>query len=259
MTPPTTTTSNAPASPLPTATQLLANISWHELEHANPFDDFDLATSLANLLHPDTAARTAALRELQEAVHHQNTIYTSTPPVVTYIAALLVDPRSEPVEVEVRDQDHPWPLRAALLNWIAAIAEDASDDAIAAGQRRGIAMSAEQAEIRALRPTLLEAATIFTSSPDIHIRHAATTAALRLLDTDDELRRYQPQYTVLVEEILERSTYWYHRGVALDALTAWGHDTTAQWQTEMARRQAGAAARWADAGLAIAFSTEPPF
>lgn len=254
MTPPTTNTSNNTASPLPTAAQLFTQIPWHEFEHANPFDDFDLAATLADLLHPDAAARTAALHELQEAVHHQNTIYTSTPPVATYIAALLFDPRSEPAEVEVRDQDHPWPLRAALLNWIAEIAQDAGDDAIAAGQRHSIAMSAEQAEIRSLRPRLLEAATAFTASPDIHIRHAATTAALRLLDTDHELRRHQPHYAGLIEEILERSTYWYHRGVALDALTAWGHDTTTQWLAEMARRQGGT-----DAGLAITFSTEPPF
>ena len=259
MTPPTTNTSNGTASPLPTATQLFTHTPWHELEHATPFDDFDLAATLEDLLHPDAAARAAALHELQEAAHHQNTVCTSTAPVATYIAALLFDPRSESVGVEVRDQDRPWPLRAALLNWIAEIAQDAGDDAIAAGQRRGVAMSAEQAEIRALRPTLLEAATTFTTSLDIHIRHAATTAALRLLDTDDELRRHQPQYTGLVEEILERSTYGYHRGVALDALTAWGHDTAAQWQAEMARRQAGAAAQWEAAGLAITFSTEPPF
>jgi hypothetical protein len=39
---------------------------WHELEHANPFDDCDLAATLADLFQQHAATRTAALHELQE-------------------------------------------------------------------------------------------------------------------------------------------------------------------------------------------------
>ena len=63
----------------------------------------------------------------------------------------------------------------------------------------------------------------------------------------------------MVEEILETSTYPRHRGAALDALTAWGHDTTVQWHAEMTRRRAEAAGLSDAAGLAITFKPEPPF
>lgn len=242
-------------SALPPAVHLLAHTPWHEFEHAYASGDVDLAATLADLLHPQEAARIEALGHLQGTVHHQNTIYAATTPVALYVTALLYDPRSESAEVR-DDLDRPCPLRAALLTWIAQIAYDTMEDITA---KRGFGFMPEEAEFRAIRPRLLEAVTAFTASPDAQIRHAASAAAIRLLDTDVELRRHQPRYAAVVAEILETSTSWHHRATALDALTAWGHDTTAQWEAEMARRQAEAATRQNGTGWAGTFNTEPPF
>lgn len=242
-------------SPLPPAARLLAHTPWHEFEHAYAPGDIDLAATLAHLLHPQEATRLEALGRLQGTVHHQNTICPATTPVALYITALLHDPRSEPTEV--RDGlDRPLPLRAALLSWIAQIAYDTMEEVTA---KRGFGFMPEEAAFRAIRPRLLEAVTVFTASPDARIRHAASAAALRLLDTDVELRRHQLRYAAVVEEILETSTSGHHRATALDALTAWGQDTTARWEAEMGRRQAEAAARQDGTWWAGTFATEPPF
>jgi hypothetical protein len=209
----------------PPAAQLFAHTDWAALEHANPFP-FDLAETLAELLAQSLTARSSALRALLQAVHHQNTIYSSTTPVAVYAAALLLDPRTE--NIEVNDRGKPsQPLQAALLDWLGELAYDVCDDSLAAAHRRGFTTTTEEAELRAARPMILHAAIACTRAPDPAVRHAAVIATLRLLDIKQPTQQQQAEYSPLIQEVLAESTHRYHRAVALDTLDAWGWDTTA--------------------------------
>ncbi|MBR7827577.1 hypothetical protein KDK95_14760 [Actinospica sp. MGRD01-02] len=247
MTTPETVGSPGTPSPLPPAAQLYTHTDWASLGHANPFD-FDLASTLTLLLHDDAATRANALHDLQSAVHHQNTIYPSTTPVALYIAALLFDPRTDGVGVYGRN-DVPRTLRAALLDWLGELADDVGEQSAAIAQRFGYATTAEETALRALRPTLLNAATAFADSQDSDVRHAAVTTTLLLLDTIEERRRHETAYAQLVEEILATSSNRYHRARALDSLDAWGHDTTMLRRTEPGTAD----------NTMIAWADEPPF
>ena len=209
----------------PAATQLFAHTDWAALEHADPFP-FDLAETLAELLDQSLAVRSSALRALLQAVHHQNTIYSSTTPVAVYAAALLFDPRTENIEVDDQGKP-PRLLRAALLDWLGELAYDVCDDNLAAALRLGFTTTTEEAELRAARPMILHAAISCTRAPDPAVRHAAVIATLRLLDIKQPNLQQQAEYSPLIEEVLAESTSRYHRAVALDTLDAWGQDTTA--------------------------------
>lgn len=234
-------------SPLTKAAQLHASTDWAVSGHSSPFE-FDLANTLALLLHDNPATRTKALRDLQSAVHHANTISPSTTPVALYIAALLSDPRTE--EIDVIDRHTcPRPMRAALLDWLGEMASDVGEESITALRRVGFPITAEEAALRAARPTLVLATTAFTGDHDADIRHAAVTATLLLLDTREECRSYQTEYAPLVEDILATSSNRFHRARALDSLDAWGHDTRRLRRVEPAPVGEDASA-WSD---------EPPF
>lgn len=203
MTTPETVGSLGIPSPLPSAADLYARTDWASLEHANPFE-FDLASTLASLVHDDAETRANALHELKSAVHHQNTIYRSTAPVALYVAALLFDPRTNGVGVCCRIEV-PRTLRAALLDWLGELADDIGERSVAAAWRFGGEPTAEEMALHALRPTLLLATTTFTNAQDSDVRHAAVTTTLLLLDTTEERRRHETEYAPLIEEILATS------------------------------------------------------
>lgn len=183
-------------------------------------------------------------------MHHQNTIYRATTRVALYLAALLSDARAGVLDVEKR-RGQPQSLRAVLLDWLGDMADDVSEESLAAARRIGFGIYAEQAELRAARPTIFRFVAGFTTAPEPEVRHAAVTAALLLLDTHEERRGHQAEYEPLVEEILATSVNRYHRARALDSLDAWGRDTAILRRAEsIAKGMDISAWKW---------SEEPPF
>lgn len=70
---------------------LLDETDWGALHTAFGSGE-DLPDILLRLLEPDPAAQVAALSELGELGHHQNTIYEAAAPAVMYVAGILDHP-----------------------------------------------------------------------------------------------------------------------------------------------------------------------
>ncbi|MEU3777435.1 hypothetical protein AB0F11_30430 [Streptomyces sp. NPDC032472] len=73
---------------------LLDETDWGALQTAFGSGE-NLPDILLRLLEPDPAVQVAALSELGELIHHQNTIYEATAPAVMYVASIL-SPTSKP-------------------------------------------------------------------------------------------------------------------------------------------------------------------
>jgi hypothetical protein len=182
-------------------------------------------TALAQLLDDDTAVRATALQHLDQTVHHQNSVYSATVPATRYVAAILADPRTVTAAVYRRDGS-VRPLRAVLLDWLGEIAEDVGDDAIAVMGRLGFRIddSPEILDLRAIRPTVLQAVYDLLEDLDPDVRHTAAIAAIRLL-SPNELVHQRVALEPIVRDLLTTSTNRVHRDHAVAALHAWelGH------------------------------------
>lgn len=115
-----------------------ADIDWSRLSHAYGAAT-DTPAHLRALVSGDAVAQQAALDHLWAAVIHQGTPWTVTPVAALVVAGLLPDPAlSRPVadSISAATGWPPLPLRAALLSFLAAVAEatrpDLAEDELAA-------------------------------------------------------------------------------------------------------------------------------
>jgi hypothetical protein len=164
-----------------------------ELEHALGAAG-DTPAALGSLLSPDPDVVVESLRHLEQTVHHQNSIYSATPPSALFVAAILSDPRVEAPGVYRRGEPRR-PLRAVLLDWLGELADDVSDAAVAASRQPGFTPMDDRPEVlelRALRPVLHAAVAPYLTDPESSVRTAAVTAAARLLD-DGARRASSPE------------------------------------------------------------------
>lgn len=210
---------------LPDPQWTLTHTDWASLHHAYGLAA-DVPDMLTALLHADQVVRTKALHDLHGVVHHQNTLYEATRPAALYVAAILGDPRTERA-VDKGRWPFPGCLRAELLGWIRSVAEAVTDEADAIGTRLGFPNSAypPAVAICEIRPQLYAAALAYAHDPDPHVREAAIAACVPLLD-DPRLRHDRTTLAPLLKEVLGMSELWQHRERAIDALDAWGHDST---------------------------------
>lgn len=214
----------SPAS-LPDPAAVLAETDWAALHHAYGTAE-DTPAQLVALLGADQAVRSRALDHLHHVVHHQNTLYAATVPAALYVAAILRDPRTtRPVDKEPRA--FPGPLRAELLEWLASVA-DAADDETGATMRR-LGFPPEDyppfVTICEIRPLLFSAVSACFDDRDLHVREAAIAACIPLLD-DARLRCHRMAVAPLLRETLATSALWQYQEQAVEALAAWGEDTT---------------------------------
>ncbi|MFF0296169.1 hypothetical protein ACFYST_19950 [Kitasatospora sp. NPDC004614] len=157
-----------------------------------------------------------------EPVRHQNTIYGATPATALFVAALLAHraPRREGAADGVDVQ---------LLNWLADVAHDFDDACVAAGDRyfngRYLDGYPAMVAIRALRPVLHRAVEPFLDDPDAAVRDTALAAALALAE-HPALAPHRDDLAARARRLLRTGDTRWRRWQALDALTAWGHDTT---------------------------------
>ncbi|GAA3247592.1 hypothetical protein ACFO1B_38765 [Dactylosporangium siamense] len=196
----------------------LAQTDWSAVEHACGVTP-EVPEILSALLSDDAARRADALRDLYQLVHHQDTIYSATPPAVDFVLAVLEDPRTLlAVSTDPGSGAGTVPLRAALLDWLTSVMEAAAD-----GFEAGDA--ADVAACRAARPDVYRAAWAMRTDPDPAVVSAALGTLPCLLDAP-ELVHHRPDVAAwLRDHGLARSDRR-TRVLAVMTLTSWGYDTT---------------------------------
>ncbi|MFB7911907.1 hypothetical protein ACFC1T_36290 [Kitasatospora sp. NPDC056076] len=247
--------------------ELLDSTDWASL--ATPFGRGEsLSVALVRLLDPSPSVRAAAAKDALDAVTHQNTIYEATVPVALYIAAILNHPATAAGE-----QGHDanvqsrHPTRERLLDWLGYTAYDADDERVAMGERHcGEGFLDACPDVRAfrdLRPAIYFAVQPFLTDNNAKVRDAALVAAIPLIE-HHALTEHRNDLINHARRLLGTSTDRYKRDRALDALKAWGHDTTAlERADDIAARELHARSAdhdwwWANNGTG-ADADDPPF
>ncbi|MCF3134506.1 hypothetical protein IPZ69_30110 [Streptomyces olivochromogenes] len=204
---------------------MLARTDWAALSHAYGFAT-EAPEMLAALFDANQGVRTKALDYLHGTLHHQNTLYEATVPAARYAAAILPDPRTT-WAVDKKRHDFPGCMRAELLAWIASVANEVTNEAEALCQRLGLPLDEypPAVGIREIRPLLFSASLLCTEDTDRHVREAALTACIPLLD-DPQLVGHRGDLVPLIREVLGTSELWQHRERAIDALDSWGEDSS---------------------------------
>ncbi|MFJ7250294.1 hypothetical protein ACIQWA_37430 [Kitasatospora sp. NPDC098652] len=155
-------------------------------------------------------------------MQHQNTIHEATAPVALYVAAVL----GRRAEHRRGAADR---VSAPLLGLLAGIAYDSDDACVAAHQRYFEEDFLEgyppMAAVRALRPLLFQAVAPFLDDPDTAVAENALRAALAFAEHPD-LAAHRDGLADRARRLLLLCDTRWRRWQALDALTAWGHDTT---------------------------------
>ncbi|MFF3254631.1 hypothetical protein ACFYWP_27260 [Actinacidiphila glaucinigra] len=211
----------APCEPdLPPYQAVLTETDWGSLR--TPFGNGEgIPEVLARLLAPDPAIQVAALSELVETVNHQNSIYEATAPAALYVAGILTHPAAANLRAY-----RNVPIRATLLNWLASVAYDASDETVGRIERYfpgSLTPGTTMAAFRGLRPTLYRAVAPFLQDGHEDVREAAVVAAL-ILAEHPALAEHRDHLAVHARRVLDTSGYGPDRRVAWNALAAWGHD-----------------------------------
>ncbi|WP_372350395.1 hypothetical protein [Streptomyces sp. KL116D] len=212
----------APHEPeVPPYQVVLSETDWDALQTAFG-NGADLPEVLTRLLQPDPKVQITALSELGELVGHQNTLYEATAPVALYVAGIL----THPAALTLRPYRNV-PVRAALLNWLASTAYDASDEVVGRTEQYfpGFLTHDDSvvAAFRDLRPMLYRAVAPFLRDNHEDVREAAVTAAL-ILAEHPALAEHRDHLAVHARAILDTSGDELDRRVARTALRAWGHD-----------------------------------
>ncbi|MFE9881137.1 hypothetical protein [Streptomyces sp. NPDC005784] len=145
------------------------------------------------------------------------------------MATLLDDPRTLVVaRWERRAGERP--LRAELLNWVAAFADVARLDAT-----EQLGAPQDLAAARAARAVLHSQVAPFCQDDDPLVREAAV-AATALLLADPLLASSIPRHAPLVRYVLATSADSYYRWIARERLAAWGEDVEGLIAAEDERR-----------------------
>ncbi|WP_424568692.1 hypothetical protein [Streptomyces sp. CH-036] len=212
-------------TPLPDPAAVLAETDWCDLDHAYGTAESTPAQLVA-LLDVDQRARSQALGHLHHVVHHQNTLYAATAPAALYVAAILLDPRTA-LPVEKGPRDFPGPMRAELLGWLDSVANAADTQAEATMRRFGFPPEGYPPFVQTceIRPLLFAAVSACFDDDNLHVHEAALAACIPLLD-DPRLHHHREAVAPLLREKLAASALWQYQERAVEALSAWGEDTT---------------------------------
>lgn len=203
---------------------LIEGTDWGELEHAYGQAQ-DTPLRLVQLLDDDPEIQSWALAMLDMSVLHQDSLYSATAPAALYVAGVLDHPRTLTVhENNSALADHPWPLRAALLEWLGRIAdaaaygettiEDEDDDQDATDA------------VRAVRAPVLDVVLPHLLAPDPAVREAALGAVAMFLQSPYLAGRTGTAIRLL-SRLLAESTDRRERAAIVLTIGSWGHDTTA--------------------------------
>ncbi|MFI0352530.1 hypothetical protein [Actinomadura sp. 9N407] len=222
---------------LPDPRVLLAETDWNALDTCYGGSGGDgsfgpgLSTqaALAAFTSGDKDAITRVFNRIGDALLHQNTLYGATCPATLYVAALLADARSREALIPAWEAGLR-PLRAKLLDWLAAVAHIVSDSweeewKEIIGDDYFWGSSSRVREIRSWRPAFFQGVSACLADPDSAVREAAHAAAIPLLDAPELLHLRTELIPVLRHELAVSRDYS-HRLGAIVGLQAWGEDTT---------------------------------
>ncbi|MFG2903060.1 hypothetical protein ACGFZH_39025 [Streptomyces zaomyceticus] len=248
---------------LPHYQVLLDGTDWPPLATACGTGE-SLPATLARLLDPDPAVREAAAKEALGQVTHQNTIYEATVPVAKFIAAILHHPAITAGDL---DQGTVHPTLVGLLEWLSDTAYDADDERVALGERHyGARFLHEYDEMRAfrdLRPTIFCAVHPLLCHESAEVRDAALVAAVPLAE-HPLLAEHRGELVGHAHRLLDTSSDRHNRDRVLDALKAWGHETSdLENAADIAARERYASLMAERASLETdwtgGYSEDPPF
>lgn len=193
---------------------LLLETDWSSVDHCCPSSAPATAVILAGLLDDDEDVQRAAVHDLWQAVTHQNSIYGATAPAARFVIAILGHPRTMTLGVYLHEERRR-PMRAALLQWLGDLADDATLDEDGPGEPDDVAA------VRAILPLVYEAAQPFIDDADLLIREAAVHAAAMTL-TAPELAVHIPKLVPRVRSTLSTSECRRYRYLAERCLVTWG-------------------------------------
>ncbi len=193
---------------------LLLETDWSSVDHCCPNTAPATPVILAGLLDDDEDAQRTAVHDLGQAVTHQNSIYATTAPAARFVIAILGHPRTMTSGVYFHEE-RCRPMRAALLEWLGDLADDATYDEDGPGEPGDVAA------VRAILPLIYEAARPYLIDANLLIREAAVHAAAMTLAAP-ELAAYIPKLVPLVRSTLSTSDYRGYRYLAKRCLVTWG-------------------------------------
>ncbi|UQW99312.1 hypothetical protein [Streptomyces sp. RerS4] len=248
---------------LPTFQALLDTTDWASLAMVCGTGEC-LPAALTLLTSPDPLIRQSALQDALGPVTHQNSIYEATVPVALCVAAILNHPAVTAGDdsQDAKTSSHR-PTLVRLLEWLGDTAYDADDECVAIGERLyGEGFLDEYEEMRAFRdarPAIFSAVHALLGHDNADVRHTALVAAIPLIE-HPLLTQHQAALAGRARRLLATSTDRYHRDRVLDALKAWGHDTSGlENASDIAAREHYAALRAARASREGGYSEDPPF
>ncbi|KPI09137.1 hypothetical protein OK006_5261 [Actinobacteria bacterium OK006] len=192
---------------------LLLETDWSSVDHCCPNTAPATPVILAGLLDDDEDVQRTAVHNLSQAVTHQNSIYGATAPAARYVIAILGHPRTMTLGVYFHEERRR-PMRAALLQWLGDLADDATYDEDGPGEPDDVAA------VRAILPLIYEAARPYLIDADLLIREAAVHAAAMTLAAP-ELAIHIPEFVPLVRSTLSTSEYRGYRYLAKRCLVTW--------------------------------------
>ncbi|MGW7434583.1 hypothetical protein [Streptomyces sp. NPDC054849] len=219
---------------LPHHRQLLDGTDWASLATACGTGE-SLPSALSRLLDPDPPVRADAAKHALGAVTHQNTLYEATAPVALYAAAILHLPHVtagdfDPGPDSATPSHRPTLVR--LLDWLRDTARDADDECVALGVlhygERFLHDYTEMRAFRDLRPAIFSAVQPLLDHESANARDAALAAAIPLAEHPllaehrGELVHHARRLLMTSSDRSDR----HNRDRVLDALRAWGHDTS---------------------------------
>ncbi|MFD8289306.1 hypothetical protein ACFV2B_13965 [Streptomyces lavendulae] len=248
---------------LPAFLTLLERTDWASLATACGTGE-SLPAALTRLTDPDPTVRESAARDALGAVTHQNSIYQATVPVALCVAAVLDHPAIATGRSPADGTTPPnAPTLVRLLDWLGDTARDADDECVALGERHfGADFLDEYEEMRAFRnarPALFSAVHPLLGHDDPDVRHVALVAAVPLVE-HPLLTGHRADMAGHARRLLATSTDRRHRDRALEALEAWGHDTSSlEDASDIAAREHYARLRAARASSEGGYSEDPPF
>ncbi|MEV6549784.1 hypothetical protein AB0M57_13895 [Streptomyces sp. NPDC051597] len=248
---------------LPPFQTLLDSTNWASLATACGTGE-SLPVALTLLTSPDPLISESALQDALGPVTHQNSIYEATVPVALCVAALL-----DHLGIGAGDYSHDAqapPDHATLvqlLDWLGDTAHDADDECVALGERLyGAGFLHEYEAMRAFRdarPAIFSAVHAFLGHDNAYVRHTALVAAVPLIE-HPLLTQHQADLASHARRLLATSTDRRHRDRVLDAMKAWGHDTSElENASDIAARGHYALLRAARVSSEGGYSEDPPF
>ncbi|MEV0351318.1 hypothetical protein AB0H88_36550 [Nonomuraea sp. NPDC050680] len=215
----------------------LATHDWSRLVHAYGHAT-DTPGHLRRLVQDVDAAWEDAVAHLHTAVTHQSTVYPVTAPVAMVVAGLLEEPGFDR-PISYGWQEPPRPVRAHLLDFLAAVAEGTEPDR-SEGELWSIYHNPRQRdtdgpwdietpawaydavmECRSVAPALVDPVLRCLPDDDPRTRAAATSAAAALCLVPTVSSR-RAEIVALVEDGARDAATFHERVEALETLDRFG-------------------------------------